>query len=543
MLVSAWPPSNSSLPTSKAAMRIAAIDLGSNSIHMIVVEVDASGGFRVIEKEREMVRLGALTLSRRQLSAAAMKRGLEVMAKYKRLASTHRVDKIIAVATAAVREAGNGEEFLRRVGRTTSIWPRAVSGETEARLIYLSVLHSIHLEGRRALVVDIGGGSVELALGAGTGPEWAVSEKLGVIRMAERYATADPLGRKNEERLEAFVKKKLAPHGARVREAEIGTAIGTSGTILTLGRMAHQIETGVLPDATHHLSVRRPALREVRKRLVDADLRERLRMPGMDAPRADILPVGAVILDTILGLLGIEELVLCDWALREGILLDYIHRHPKTLARAEAYPDVRKRSVVALAERCQYDEAHARQTAALALSLFDQARSWHGLGDGERAILEYAALLHDIGHHISYAGHHKHTYYLVKNGDLRGFTPPEIEVLANVARYHRRGLPCKKHAAYACLSTRGRRAVRVLAGCLRIADALDRSHRQVVRDVRVVERNGALRVKVSARGDCELELWGVAGRVRLLERELGVTLRVDVAPTSVPAAALIRPAR
>jgi exopolyphosphatase/guanosine-5'-triphosphate,3'-diphosphate pyrophosphatase len=246
----------------------------------------------------------------------------------------------------------------------------------------------------------------------------------------------------------------------------------------------------------------------------------------MDEPRADILPVGAVILDTVLRRLGVEELVLCEWALREGILLDYIHRHPRTLARAEAYPDVRRRSVMALCERCQYDEAHARQTAELALQLFDQTRERHALGDGERALLEYAALLHDIGHHISYPGHHKHTYYLIKNGDLRGFHPAEIEVLANVARYHRRGHPKRKHPGFGSLPRPSRRAVAVLAGLLRVADALDRSHKQPVRRLAVSERGDVLRIQAEARGDCELELWGVAGRLSLFEETLGVRARV-----------------
>ena len=516
-------------------MRIAAIDIGSNSIHLVIVEVASSGGFHVIEKEREMVRLGAVTLSRGHLPAAAMKRGFEVLTKYKRLAVTHKVDKILAVATSAVREAGNGEDFLRRLGRATGIWPRVVSGEGEARLIHLAALHSIHLEGKRALVVDVGGGSVELAVGAGSRPDWAVTEKLGILRMAERFGTGGTLLRKDEGRLERFVKRSLEPHLAEVRRAGFETAIGTSGTILTLGRMAHHLETGAVPDILHHLTVRRSALREVRKRVVQASLRERLRMPGMDEPRADILPVGAVILDTMLGLLEVEELVLCEWALREGILLDYIHHHPGTLARAEAYPDARLRSVMALAERCLYDEAHARHTASLALSLFDQTRERHGLGGGPRALLEYAALLHDIGHHISYPGHHKHTYYLIKNGDLRGFTPAEIEVLANVARYHRRGHPRKKHAPFRALAREAQRTVRVLAGLLRIADALDRSHRQAVRALKVSERSRVLRIRGEARGDCELELWGVQRRTQLLEEELGVQVRIEVVASRVMA--------
>jgi exopolyphosphatase/guanosine-5'-triphosphate,3'-diphosphate pyrophosphatase len=166
--------------------------------------------------------------------------------------------------------------------------------------------------------------------------------------------------------------------------------------------------------------------------------------------------------------------------------------------------------------------------APLATSLFDQTRDHHGLSDSERALLEYAALLHDIGHHISYPGHHKHTYYLIKNGDLRGFHPAEIEVVANVARYHRRGEPRRKHAAFAALSRESRRTVRVLAGFLRVADALDRSHRQVVRRLTVSKRAGLLRLRGEAKGDYELEIWGAGRRVQLLEKALGLTVRVEM---------------
>ena len=244
-------------------------------------------------------------------------------------------------------------------------------------------------------------------------------------------------------------------------------AIGTSGTILALGAHGPPDRDGQAPESLNHVTVPRGHHPELRERLVPPrPCASGCACPASTSRRADILPVGAVILDTILRRLGVEELVLCEWALREGILLDYIHRHPRTLARAEAYPDVRRRSVMALAERCQYDEAHARHTAALALSLFDQTRERHGLGDEERALLEYAALLHDIGHHISYPGHHKHTYYLIKNGDLRGFDPAEIEVLANVARYHRRGHPRRKHPGFAAPAQRGRaRACRSWPAC------------------------------------------------------------------------------
>ena len=330
-------------------MRIAAIDLGSNSFHMVVVEVNASGGFRVVAAEKEMVRLGAGTVARGRLSAGAMRRGLEVLREYQRLAEAQGAEKILAVATSAIREAANGEDFLRRVGREIRIWPRAITGETEARFIYLAALHSIHLEGQRALVVDIGGGSVELALGAGSHLRWAVSEKLGVLRMSQRFVRSDPLSRRDGQRLADHVRETVAPHVDRIAaEGGFERVIGTSGTILALGAMAHQMETGDVAAVLHHVTVRADTLHELRERLVAADLRERLKMPGVDAQRADIIVAGAVILDTILERLGAKDVVLCEWALREGLLLDYIHGHPRTLARAEAYPDVRRRSVVAL---------------------------------------------------------------------------------------------------------------------------------------------------------------------------------------------------
>jgi exopolyphosphatase/guanosine-5'-triphosphate,3'-diphosphate pyrophosphatase len=312
--------------------------------------------------------------------------------------------------------------------------------------------------------------------------------------------------------------------------------VGTSGTILALGALAHEMETGSRPASLHHVTVQASALRALRKRLVASDLRARLRMPGLDEERADIIVAGAVLLDAILDQVGARELVLCEWSLREGILLDYIHHHQRTLARAEEYPDVRRRSVVDLAERCEWDEAHARHVAGLAVALFDGTRRRHRLGATERDLLEYGALLHDVGHHISYPGHHKHTYYLVKNGDLRGFTPQEIEMLANVARYHRRGHPKKSHGAYAALSKPQRRTVRVLAGLLRIADALDRGHRQVVESVQVSDRRGSVRVRCQSRGDCELELWGVPRRARLLEEALALRVRVEAEPSPAAAA-------
>ena len=510
-------------------MRIAAIDIGSNSFHMVIVE-SRSGGFHVIDREKEMVRLGERTLSRGRLSAAAMRRGLDALREYKRLADMHGVDKLLVVATSAVREATNGEDFLERVGGEIGFYPQVVSGEEEARLIYLAALHSVNLEGRRTLVVDIGGGSVELAMGAGPQVEWAVSEKLGVLRMTERFVHSDPLAARDERRLVGYVREFMEPHAARAREEGFDLVVGTSGTALALGAMA--TEAGTLPESLHHLTVPATALHSLRRRLVGTTLKARRRLPLMDERRADIIVAGAIVLDETLDALKAKEIVLCEWALREGLLLDYLTGHKRAVARAEAYPDVRRRSVVALAERCHFHEAHARQVAALALGLFDATAARHRLRAPERSLLEYAALLHDIGRHISYPDRHRHTEYLVRNGGLRGFDPREIEIMALVGRYHRRGVPRKKNVAFATLARPDREAVRVMAGLLRLADALDRSHRGVVKAVAVSETSRGLRLRCEVEGDAGLEQWASGRRVDLLERTLDRAIQVDFAPVA-----------
>jgi len=510
-------------------MRIAAIDIGSNSFHMVIVE-SRSGGFHVIDREKEMVRLGERTLSRGRLSAASMRRGLDALREYKRLADMHGVDKLLVVATSAVREAANGEDFLERVGGEIGFYPQVVSGEEEARLIYLAALHSVNLEGRRTLVLDIGGGSVELAMGAGPQVEWAVSEKLGVLRMTERFVHSDPLAARDERRLVGYVRQIMEPHAARVRDEGFDLVVGTSGTALALGAMA--TEAGTLPESLHHLTVPADALHALRRRLVGTTLKGRRRQPLMDERRADIIVAGAVLLDEILDALKAKEIVLCEWALREGLLLDYLMGHKRSVARAEAYPDVRRRSVVALAERCHFHEAHARQVAALALGLFDATASRHRLQAPERSLLEYAALLHDIGRHISYPDRHRHTEYLLRNGGLRGFDPREVEIMALVGRYHRRGVPRKKNVAFAALARPDREAVRVMAGLLRLADALDRSHRGVVKAVAVSETSRGLRLRCDVEGDAGLEQWASGRRVDLLERALDRAIRVDFAPVA-----------
>ena len=407
---------------------------------MIVVQVRPDLSFEVIDREKDMVRLGAGGLDGRNLTPTAMTAALQTLSKFRRLAESHKVDEIVAAATSATREAENGGDFIAEVLRETGIKIRVISGTEEARLIHLAAGYGVDIGGTTAVVVDIGGGSVEVTLGTATHLTLGRSFKTGVIRLTERFVQSDPLSSGNERRLIKHINREMGAYLDQIAARGFDRVIGTSGTILSLGAMASSDDAGRAEDL-RNLQVSAKSLHKLRKRIIESDIEERLRIPAMDPRRADLSVAGSVLFDTIVRRLGADEFTLCDLALREGLVLDYIHRNSAKIRKAERYPDVRRRSVIELGERCGYWSEHAQQVARVALTIFDQTRSVHGLSDKEREWLEYGALLHDIGVHISYERHHRHSYYLIKNGDLRGFQPQETEVIALLARYTGRRLP------------------------------------------------------------------------------------------------------
>ena len=508
-------------------MRVAAIDIGTNSIHMIVVQVRPDLSFEVIDREKEMVRLGAGGLDGRALTPEAMHAALQVLSKFRRLAESHKVDEVIAVATSATREAENGGEFLHTVTQQTGIRPRVISGTEEARLIHIAAVYGVSVPGDVAVVIDIGGGSVEVTRGAGPAVEQGKSFKLGVIRLTERFVKSDPLEPRDERRLVRHIDGEIGKYLAQIARTGFERVIGTSGTIMSLGAVASAAD-GLSPSVV--LRNRRFAAKQihrVRKEVVALDIERRLRVPGLEPRRADLAVAGAILLDELLRRLGATEITLCDLSLREGLVLDYISRHRKEIAQADRYPDVRRRSVFELAERCNYWPEHSQHVARLAVALFDQTRAIHGLSDREREWLEYAAILHDVGVHISYEGHHKHSYYLIKNGDLRGFEPEEAEVIALVARYHRKTPPKKSHEPYTALKPKVRAVVRWLAAIVRLAETLDRSHAQVITAVELHDRGSEYLIKFRSTGDAELELWAAQRQLAPFEALVGKPVRMS----------------
>jgi exopolyphosphatase/guanosine-5'-triphosphate,3'-diphosphate pyrophosphatase len=510
-------------------MQLAAIDIGTNSVHMIVVRVRPDFSFEVVDREKEMVRLGAGGLDGKKLTPEAMNAALQALSKFARLAASHKVDEILAVATSATREAENGGAFLKQIERRTGIRARLITGTEEARLIHLAAVYGVDTP-KPAVVIDIGGGSVEITLGSGREVEFARSFKIGVIRLTERFVDSDPISSRDERKMVEFIREQVDRYVDHIVETGYDRVIGTSGTILSLGAVATAIDRGSVPQEVRNLRVPAKSIRRLRKTAVDLDLEERLRLPGLDPRRGDLMVAGAVLLDTLLKKLGADEITLCDLALREGVLLDYIHQHRRDIARIDRYPDVRRRSVIELAERCAWEAEHSRQVAAIALTLFDATKRIHGLGEREREWLEFAAFLHDIGNHISYEKHHRHSYYLIKHGDLRGFEPAEIDIVALVTRYHRRATPKRDHLGVEDLSKEHRRTVEILSAFLRLAETLDRSRHGVIRSIQVRERLGELRINVQAAGDAELEVWAAHRQAKALEEALDRKVRIEKVP-------------
>jgi exopolyphosphatase/guanosine-5'-triphosphate,3'-diphosphate pyrophosphatase len=510
-------------------MRIASIDIGTNSVHMIVVQVRPDLSFEVVDREKAMVRLGAGGLDGRALTADAMNSALQALSRFRRLADSRQVDAVLAVATSATREARNGGEFLARIERETGIRPRVIAGTQEARLIHLAATYGVDVGSGRAVVVDIGGGSVEVTLGTATEIHMARSFKIGVIRLTERFVKTDPLSPRDERRMMKHVLGDVDRYCDQITAAGFNRVIGTSGTILSIGAVATMLASGAVPKELRNLRVPAKQIRRLRKQVANMGPEERLAMPGLDPRRADLMVAGAVLLDTLLRRLGADDITLCDLALREGLVLDYVRRNGRKIARVDSIPDVRRRSTLELAERCNYQADHAKQVTRLALALFDQSRNIHGLTDREREWLEYAAILHDVGALISFSRHHRHSYYLIKNGDLRGFQPDEIEAIALVARYHRRGTPKASHDEYSSLSASLRRTVRTLASILRVAESLDRSHTQVISGLELQDRGDDVLLQLHVQGDAELEVWATDRHLQPFAKVVRKPVRLEAA--------------
>jgi len=494
-------------------MRIAALDVGSNSFHLIVADVETGGRIHVLDRAKEMVRLGDSTLHKGVIAPEVFRRGLDALRALRRIADRHKVDALVAVATSAVREAQNGGEFVRAARDESGIDIRVIRGDEEARLIYLGARGSLDLGKRRVALFDLGGGSLEIVLADAQELYFTSSLKLGVIRLSESCPCSDPPTARERAHLQERVRTMLDPVISRVCAMGFDDVAFTSGTAQALGGLLRSQEGSGSGKSTIAVA----DLAALEQKLGTMTVAARAKLPGLDPRRADTIYAGAVVFRTALELAGADEAALCETALREGIIADYVVSNRPGILLVEEFPDLRRRSVMELARRCQFREDHGTHVARLALSIFHQTRRLHKLADADAELLEFAALLHDIGFYISPHRHHRHSEYLIKSHAMTGFSRSEVEIIALTARHHRKTEPRRGHGAIKTISKADSRRVRYLAAILRVADALDRTHARLVRAVRISISSRTVDVRVDADGDPELELWAARRKGDLFE--------------------------
>lgn len=506
-------------------LKIAAIDIGSNSIKLVVVEAATTESFAVLAREKEVVRLGHETLRAGHLAPEAIARAASAIKRFKSIAEARGAEKMVAIATASVREADNAAEFSQEIERLTGVHIEVLSGVEEARLIGLAAQQGCAVRGVSQLNVDIGGGSTELSLYDENGPISLFSMKLGAVGLTEQFISSDPIKPRELRSLREEIRGALDRPVRELRGQTWHQASGTSGTIISLGEALNGGVRAILSEAhsstrpSNGLEIRLPQLIKFNQSMEKKTVSERAAMPGISAQRAEIIIAGGQILEGVMRALRIEKMHTCEWALREGVLIDRL----RDLDAEQRPPlpddaDPRLRGVHAVGARFGYEKLHASHVALLAERIFDalapaeKFKRWH------RLILSAAALLHDVGYHIAHDAHHKHALYLIKHSEMTGFSEPERLLIANVARYHRRSYPKEKHPDYAALALPERELVWRLSAILRIADALDRSHEGLVDDVRVQADAQTLRIELISNHDVEKELLAAESKCQMLEQ-------------------------
>ncbi len=513
---------------------IGAIDIGTNSIHMVVVRIDpALPTFTIIEREKETVRLGDRDPETGNLTQPAMKRAIAALQRFQELAKTFNAEQVVAVATSAVREAPNGRDFLKRINSELGLFVNLISGQEEARRIYLGVLSGMEFNNHPHIIIDIGGGSTELILGDSHEPRSLSSTKVGAVRLTAEFVTTDPISNSELQYLQAYVRgmleRPIEELLAHLKAGEQPRLVGTSGTIETLATIHAREKLGIVPNPLNGYELSRKDIKEILKQLASMSCAERAAIPGMSDRRSEIIVAGVVTVLEAMTLLGVESLTICERALREGVIVDWMLSHNLIENRLRYQESVRQRSILKIAQKYQVNLEYSERVANFALSLFNQTKGHlHDWDTEEQELLWAAAILHNCGIYVNHSAYHKHSYYLIRHGELLGFTEAGIEVIANLARYHRRNTPKKKHENYSNLpSKKHRQLVNQISAILRLAVTLDRRQIGAIQQVRCEYhpdvRELYLHLQPShPNDDCALELWSLNYEKGAFEEEYGV---------------------
>jgi exopolyphosphatase / guanosine-5'-triphosphate,3'-diphosphate pyrophosphatase len=500
--------------------RIAAIDIGTNSIRCIIAEASDDGKFKILDDEKATVRLGEKLAMTGMISDEASNRAIEAIQRFRKLVAGFNVEAVEAVATSAIRTATNGKELVTLLSEELGHEIKVISGEEEAELTAASSLSNFDMNGKRYAMVDIGGGSVEIVMACGNHVEEFYSLDLGAVVMTDRFLTSDPITGDELQKLQRHIRGSLKRTftGKRV---SVESLIGSGGTLTALGFMAMQMRKDNYVSI-HGYEVLRSEVVHLLAMLIRKDLKGRRTIPGLHQDRADIIVAGVVVIDELLRFFDANRVLVNERGIREGLLIRAMKRLGFT-AECNTAPNWRD-AVKDFARSCHVEEPHAAHVAGLALSIFDALALPFGLKKPERKLLEAAAILHDSGYFISYGSHHKHSYHLIRHAELFGFTPRERELIAQIARYHRKSLPKRKHDEFQSLKEKDQVTVARLGGILRLADGLDRRRNGVIQEVSCQFGGTVITLHLTATEDISVEIFGANAKKDLFEKAFGSTV-------------------
>jgi exopolyphosphatase/guanosine-5'-triphosphate,3'-diphosphate pyrophosphatase len=500
--------------------RIAAIDIGSNSIRCIIAEASNDGKFKIMDDEKATVRLGERLAITGVISDEAASRAIEAIRRFQKLVIGLNVEEVEAVATSAVRTATNGKELIATLSKELGHEIKIISGEEEAELTAASALANFDMYGKRYAMVDIGGGSVEIVTAYGNHVEEFYSLDLGAIVMTDRFLKSDPIGENELRKLQRHIRESLK-RTFTGKKISVDSLIGSGGTLTALGCMAMQMRKDNYVSI-HGSEVLHAEVVHLLAMLAHMDLKERRTVPGLHQDRADIIVAGVVVIDELMRFLEANRVLVNERGIREGLLIRAMKRLGFTAASST--PPTWRDSVKEFAVSCHVDVPHASHVAGMALSVFDALVLPFGLKPSERKLLEAAAILHDSGYFISYGSHHKHSYHLIRHAELFGFTPRERELIAQIARYHRKSLPKRKHDAFQSLKEKDQVTVARMGGILRLADGLDRRRNSLVQDVSCLFGGTTVTIRLAASEDISVEIFGANAKKDLFEKAFGSTV-------------------
>ena len=522
---------------------LAAVDMGTNSLHLVIVKIDPTlPTFTIIDRDKETVRLGDCG-AKGNLKSEVMDRAIATLERFQKIAKSANAEQTIVVATSAIREAPNGKEFLNRIADQLDLYVNLISGQEEARRIYLGVLSAMEFNNQPHIIIDIGGGSTELILGDGNAPRTLSSTKVGAVRLTQEFVTTDPISKIEFAYLQAYVRGLLERPTedllAKIQAGEEVQLVGTSGTIEALATIHAYEKFGNAPTPLAGYRLSFAELEELVNKLKKLSISERRELPGMSEKRSEIILAGALVLKEAMNLLGMESITVCERSLREGVIVDWMLNHGLIDDRLRFQSSIRQRNILKIAQKYQVDLEYSERVASWALHLFDQTQGiLHDWGCEERELLWAAGILHNCGIYVSHSSHHKHSYYLIRNGELLGYSEIEIEVIANLARYHRKSLPKKKHEQYQSLPKKYRQCVSQLSALLRLAVALDRRQKGAIVNVKSELNKNKQEFYLclqpaNSEDDCALELWNLDYKKEAFEEEFGLKLVAKLEPSMV----------